>query len=208
MRVVGRLAFPLFAFCMAEGCRYTRNRTRRLLTVGGLGVICEAVFIAAEGSYYGNILLTFTFSIALIYLLQEWKTHLFAHRAAHAVAWGTAFVAATGAVYLFTEQWGVDYGFAGVMTAVVISLFDDRTGNAPSAFTAWNRLSVKLLLTAVMLAFVAWQSQAPSRQLFALAAVPLLALYNGKPGKLRLKYGFYLFYPLHLAALEILAWLT
>jgi hypothetical protein len=89
------------------------------------------VFIVAEGKYYGNILLTFSFSIALIYLLQEWKAHLFERRTAYAVVWGTAFVAATGAVFVFTQTWGVDYGFAGVMTTVAVALFDDRKGNAP-----------------------------------------------------------------------------
>ena len=27
-RYIGRLAFPIFAFMIAEGCRYTRNRLR------------------------------------------------------------------------------------------------------------------------------------------------------------------------------------
>ena len=26
LRVIGRLAFPLFSYCIAEGCRYTRNK--------------------------------------------------------------------------------------------------------------------------------------------------------------------------------------
>ena len=28
LRVIGRLAFPLFSYCIAEGCRYTRNKAR------------------------------------------------------------------------------------------------------------------------------------------------------------------------------------
>jgi hypothetical protein len=35
-------------------------------------------------------------------------------------------------------------------------------------------------------------------------ALPLLALYNGKRGKYRLKHFFYIFYPLHLMVLEII----
>ena len=38
-------------------------------------------------------------------------------------------------------------------------------------------------------------------RLFSLLALPLILLYNGKRGKLRLKYFFYAFYPLHLALL-------
>ena len=39
-------------------------------------------------------------------------------------------------------------------------------------------------------------------KLFALAEMPLLALYSGERGRLRLKYLFYIYYPLHLIVLE------
>ena len=42
-------------------------------------------------------------------------------------------------------------------------------------------------------------------QAFALLALPLLLLYSGKRGKVKMKYFFYVFYPLHLAALEGIA---
>jgi hypothetical protein len=38
-----------------------------------------------------------------------------------------------------------------------------------------------------------------------LAAVPLLALYNGKRGKYNLKYLFYIFYPTHLVAIYVIS---
>ena len=38
-------------------------------------------------------------------------------------------------------------------------------------------------------------------QYWSLLAVPLLVLYNGKPGRVRMKYFFYIFYPLHLVIL-------
>jgi hypothetical protein len=28
LRIIGRLAFPIFAFMIAEGCKYTRNKLR------------------------------------------------------------------------------------------------------------------------------------------------------------------------------------
>lgn len=207
MRYVGRLAFPLFAFFIAEGCRYTKNRPKRLLTVFGLGLLCEAVYILADGRYYGNILLTFSLSIALIYLLQEWKRRLFGGER-FAALWGAIVLAATVAAALLVSLVGVDYGFAGVLTPVLVSLFDDRDGNVPPAFKRFDCLPVKLLLLTVALLFVTWQNAWPERQIYSLAAVPLLAFYNGTPGKQRFKYGFYLFYPLHLALLQLLAWIV
>ena len=50
-------------------------------------------------------------------------------------------------------------------------------------------------------------------QLFALAALPLILLYNGKKGKTpasslgkqALQWGFYLFYPVHMMILHLIA---
>ena len=42
-------------------------------------------------------------------------------------------------------------------------------------------------------------------QHYALLAIPLLLLYNGQRGKLRMKYLFYIYYPAHLAVLHLIA---
>ena len=34
-RILGRLAFPIFAFMIAEGCYYTRNKLKHFLTIFG-----------------------------------------------------------------------------------------------------------------------------------------------------------------------------
>ena len=39
-RIIGRLAFPIFAFMIAEGCRYTRNKLKYFLSVFILGFAC------------------------------------------------------------------------------------------------------------------------------------------------------------------------
>ena len=40
------------------------------------------------------------------------------------------------------------------------------------------------------------------KQIYALLALPLLCLYSGERGKVKMKYFFYVFYPLHLVLLE------
>ena len=54
----------------------------------------------------------------------------------------------------------------------------------------------KLIACAFMLVLLALNIQ--SVQFYSLLAIPLLALYNGKRGTKKLKYVFYVFYPLHL----------
>ena len=46
-----------------------------------------------------------------------------------------------------------------------------------------------------------------STQTLCLLALPLLLLYNGKPGKYRMKWFFYIFYPAHLGILWVIDWL-
>ena len=56
---VGRLSMPLFAFMIAEGCRYTKNKFLHFSMIFSLGVICQIVyFFFAPKFYYLSILKT------------------------------------------------------------------------------------------------------------------------------------------------------
>ena len=40
-RVLGRIAFPIFAYMIAEGCRYTKNRAKYLGIIAGMGTVFQ-----------------------------------------------------------------------------------------------------------------------------------------------------------------------
>ena len=65
-RAIGRLAMPLFAFMIAEGARYTRNKARHFCLLFGLGAICQIVYFVFSGDTYLNILLTFSMSTLIL----------------------------------------------------------------------------------------------------------------------------------------------
>ena len=44
LRIIGRLAFPIYAFMIAEGCRYTKNKLRYFLMVFLLGPTVVRLF--------------------------------------------------------------------------------------------------------------------------------------------------------------------
>ena len=73
LRVIGRLAFPLFSYCIAEGCRYTRNKARYFGSVFACGAVCVIAFLPF-GGFYGNALITLSLSILLLYGVEAWKS--------------------------------------------------------------------------------------------------------------------------------------
>lgn len=94
LRVIGRISFPLYAFLIAEGCRYTRNRGRYALGLGAFALISELPYDLAlhpEFLEYGlwgqnflfqtNIFYTMFFAVAGIHIFEvlrrrSWKAQL------------------------------------------------------------------------------------------------------------------------------------
>ena len=187
LRILGRLALPIFAFMIAEGCRYTRNRLRYFGSVFALGVLCQIVYYLAERSLYFSILITFSLSIATIYALQDWKEQKTPRSA-------LVFFGAVAGVYALNRVFAIDYGFWGCMLPVFAAAFQK---------TAWDRPWVNLGMLGLGLLVLA--ADLGQIQYYALPALPLLACYNGRRGRWKLKYFFYLFYPIHLVLLQGIA---
>lgn len=190
-RVVGRLALPIYGYMIAEGCRYTRSMPKYLGMMAAVGVLCQVVSFVAERSLYQCIMVTFSLSVCLIWLLKRATE-------TKKVVWYLALAAAIATVFVLTElvpQWlpgfEIDYGFWGVLFPVCVYAAKDR--RLRLAATA-----ISMALLSVRYSWIQW---------FSLAAIPLLALYNGQRGKRGSKYFFYLYYPAHIAALHIINYL-
>lgn len=202
-RAIGRISMPLFAFAVSEGCRYTKNKIRHFALIAGLAVICQLVYYFFDGSLYMCILVTFSFSILTIYAMQYLKKTLFTKtRAYKRVLAAAIFIGAIVFTYLFCRTFTVDYGFWGCMLPVFASLFDFRGIDAPEWIKRTDVLPVRVLCLGIGLLVYCLQSVSFLPVWWAMLAVPILLLYNGNKGKWKTKYFFYVFYPLHLVALE------
>ena len=62
LRILGRLAMPIYAYMIAEGCRHTRDRKKYLMRLLGMGILCQIVYFVAMESLYQCILITFSLS--------------------------------------------------------------------------------------------------------------------------------------------------
>lgn len=207
LRVIGRLSYPIFAYFIAEGCRYTRHKLKRFLLVFGLAVICETTAYIATGEPDGGILVNFCMAILLIYEVQAFKKTLARRRWWEAALWLALGLASVLGVYVFVARvLHVDYGFWGVLIPVWASLPDYKEGETPEFFRRFSNSWWKLGFFTVGLLLLCISRGLPENiQSFSLLALPLLALYNGAPGRKGLKYGFYIFYPAHLAVLWTIA---
>lgn len=193
LRIIGRLAFPLFAYMIAEGCRYTKNRTRYLLCIASMGLVCQLVYFFATGSLYQCILVTFSLSICLIYSLD-----IAIHKPNMLrclLALGTLLTVIFVCVYLPSilspySDFAIDFGIWGVLLAVFIYFAPDN---------------LKAIATA--LALIPLCLTGADNQWYSLISVILLFLYNGKRGKARIKNLFYIYYPAHLVAIYLLSYI-
>lgn len=188
LRWIGRLAMPLYAYMIAEGCRYTRNRKRYFMGIALLGLVCQLVYFFAMGSLYQCILVTFSLSILLIYLLDNAKGFL---------GWVNLFIGIFIAWFLSSmlpemlahTDFRIDYDMWGIALPVLIYLGKNRKES--------------LLLAALGLVMLGI-NYGGEQWLGLLALIPL-AFYDGTRGKARIKWLFYLYYPAHLVIIYLLS---
>ena len=74
MRCFGRIAFPVFAFLIAEGFRYTRNRMKYFLLLLGFAVVSEVPWYllnGADGTHY--VLFTLALGVLALAAMEAFK---------------------------------------------------------------------------------------------------------------------------------------
>ena len=189
LRMIGRLAFPIFSYGIAEGCRFTRNKLRYFGGVFLCGLVCVVAFLPF-GGFYGNALITMSMSILLVYALQKWEnTRKFIHLA--------LVFALAAAFYILCRTVYIDYGFAGVLLplyAEVGRLLSKRL-NLPEKPCERAGFAVGLLaLSAAM----------GGLQIWCLLSLVPICLLGRERGKWKMKHFFYVYYPAHLAIIGAL----
>lgn len=191
-RGVGRLAFPIFCFLLVEGFIYTRDRAKYAVRLLIFAAVSEIPFdLAVTGRVinldYQNVFFTLLAGFLTICVLDEVKHRRFNFSSKTVEALLrlvlTALITAAGmaAAYLLRT----DYSFAGVLTIVV--MYGIKEQKQMSMFCGCAVLTVYMI-----------------SEVFAFFDVFLIRLYNGRRG-LKLKYIFYIFYPVHLLILYYLA---
>lgn len=203
-RYLGRIAMPIFAFFIGQGCRYTKNKLRYFSQVFLLGILCQALNTANDltaGKFdeiYGNILLTFSISIvicfAYLYVENAYKNNQSLTKPCLVF-----LICILGAlcVLRFTDNiigipFSVDYGWRGVFLPLCACICTKKS-NQLCLFAIG--LIVPMIILDKGLFFT----------LFSALSLVFLYFYNGKYGNKKLKYLFYVFYPAHLGILHLIS---
>lgn len=190
LRIIGRLAMPIFAYLISEGFSHTRSKLRYFFSLFAAGLISQPARYLYAHTWELNILLVFAFSVGIL-LCFQWALH-------QRRAWAWTLPAAALAAAFFVSEvlpallsgtvLGLEYGFFGIALPVLVY---------------WGReRQQKLLLSAFCLILISLRYG--YLQWYCLLSLPLLYFYNGERGSRSMKYFFYIYYPFHLVLLYFL----
>ena len=190
LRIIGRLAFPIYCFLLAEGIFHTHNTGKYILRLAAGALLSELPFDLAfsGGLDFGksSVMVTLVLGCCMVCCMEKLKS-----------AWRYGLVVP---FVLAAEYLHSDYAGTGIAMIALFALTRQMPG--------------KELLHLLGLVFLCWTGEriqlghfAVPMQLFAVFALIPIAFYNGRKSSDNkfLQWGFYLFYPVHLLVLWVIA---
>ncbi len=191
-RVIGRVAFPIFCFLLAEGIAHTRNPRKYALRLGAGALLSEIPFdllIYGGFTWYHQsvmvtLLLGFLYGVNAKRIQKPWLRLLLA------------------LPFMAVAEWlGTDYGGWGVALIALFVLTRELPHRLPVqtvglALICWAMDSYRMPI---------WGIRVPI-ELFAVLSMVPIAAYSGKKvtASRWVQRGFYLFYPVHLTVLLLI----
>lgn len=227
LRIIGRVAFPIFAFQLAVGYDKTRNLPRMLLRVGLFAIAAQIPFYLMNNP---DVLLTFSFSNLGQFLVSCYTSRLnvmftlfcgllcmlicdrvgsspmpraksqLGQQLYHLLYIAIGIILCLP-LALIADKYLTDYGLWGVL--LTMGFYVARK----------NKWLTALVLVLFTFSHASELASAHSFYFYAvclghlMALVPIL-LFNGEAGKPKMTYLFYVFYPAHMLLLALLWTLT
>lgn len=169
MRSFGRIAFPVFAFLIAEGFAHTRNRLRYFLTLFGFAVVSEVPWFllnGADGTH--NVMFTLALGVGALAIFDKYHQRKF-----------VCFCMIT-LIAIFATCLGTDYEWRGILLIVICYMMREH----------------RPLLLLFVLPLMIYYGMVGA--IMAAIVLSLYDGTRGFIQGSTAKYGFYAFYPAHL----------
>ena len=204
MTLIGRMAFPIFAFLIVEGFFHTSDLKKYMKRLFIFGLISEIPFnLIYTGSiifpFHQNVMFTLLLGLLIINEIDKLKNTKEIKKKIIPILKIFLFL-------LISIIGFVDYGVTGVLTIVVFYLFRGFK-------LAW----IGQLISLILLYIVFFEGQSVILNIFnheyflPLQSIGVLSLifiwlYNGEKGKNNkiIKYLFYSFYPVHMLVIYLI----
>lgn len=188
LRITGRIVAPIMCYLIAEGFNYTSNIRRYL----------KRLFLFALVSHFPYVLyfnLPWWRATSVMWgLFLGLLALTFAKKTSHSVLLKTLVVICC-CMLAYTADWN----FISVLWILFFGIYQ---GNFRKQMISFSIIGLFLYIFPTILrsGFMHMYESA------IFLAIPILALYHGRQGKKQkvLKWGFYIFYPLHLILLYLL----
>lgn len=186
--IIGRIAFPLFAYCVVVGCLYTHDIKKYILRLGIFAVISQPFFNMAfhptweqfwAEFFSVNIFFTLIAGVLAIKALMDIKKY-----------WWMILIALAMELLI-----GLDYGLYGIIMMVLFYLFRNKSWLSLPVIFIW-------MCSIALGDFVYIGSLGLDKQFFAVLALPFIYIHTNFHPKIH-KYFFYAFYPIHLLLIFI-----
>lgn len=201
LRIIGRLAFPLYAYCLVAGCIYTKDILRYIERIALLFLVSQPLYVIAlnhaPSSMYSVSFAASPVRAALRFYLESFRdpSILLTLLVGLVLLWSIRdrkfIITACVVVFLYFTHNMLDYGWKGIVLMLLLYLFSARP----------------VLSMPLVAAFMIWWGMQGysysfmgisfSIQMFAIFALPLIYIPTNSHIKLP-KLVFYLFYPAHL----------
>lgn len=188
LRIIGRIAFPIYAFLIVEGLFYTKDLKKYIIRLFVFALISEIFFDMAfydRFIYKGHQNVFFTLFIGLItvYFTDLIRKKMYDDDKKPKYLFGILIVIVFIIGIFSADLLRTDYAFYGIFMIYCFYMF---------RFNFFSQVISVCYINGFLMG---------GTQTYALLAMPFIYLYNQKPGKYKLKWLFYLYYPTHLMIL-------
>jgi len=199
LRMAGRLAFPIFAFLIAEGYSRTKNIKKYLFRLFIFFVVSQPIYgyiFNRNGGSVLNIFASLFLGLTAIYFYDKNRNKYH----------GLIIVCL---ISILASAINAAYGFLGVLMIFSFYFYDVKESFDKLFLTQLMLIIIFMasslsyqysIVHIVTFADVGWMLA----QLWFLSALYIIKMYNGQRGRYS-KYFFYAFYPVHLLILGVIA---
>ena len=209
LNLIGRIAFPIFAFQITEGYIHTKSLKKYMTRLGIFAIISQIPFILFIRKFINptsislNVFFTLFLGLLSIFL-YDYIVKLFEKNTNINIIIKKNFskyidkiigVILVLLIAYIAEILNTDYGFWGVIIIFIFFVLKKH-----KILLTISYIILCILKYAVQIIGSGYNLIYIGMMLFTMIPIIFIISYNGKQGK-KIKYFLYLFYPLHLILL-------